>query len=99
MGAMTEVDFLRDENRGDHHATFVNSITFGHDLLKRLGACAEFFSEISTEQGSRWIGTADFGLTYKLSTNVELDTGINIGVTKAAPDLNPFVGLFVALLK
>jgi len=93
MGAMTEVDFLRDENGGDHHASFVNSITFGHDFFEKLGRYAELCSEASTEQGSRWIGTVDFGLTYKLSANVQLDTGINIGVTEAAPDLNPFVGL------
>ncbi len=92
MGAMTEVDFLRDETSGGHHASFINSITFGHDLFEKLGAYAEFFSEVSTEQGSRWIGMADLGLTYTLTTNVQLDTGINIGVTKAAPDLNPFVG-------
>jgi hypothetical protein len=93
MGAMTEVDFLRDESGGDHHASFVNSVTFGHNLFEKLDGYAEFFSEVSTETGARWIGTVDFGLTYKLTTNIQLDTGINIGVTKAAPDLNPFVGV------
>jgi len=93
MGAMTEVDFLRDENGGDHHASFVNSITFDHELFGKLDGYAEFFSEVSTEKGERWIGTVDFGLTYQLTPNIQLDTGINIGVTKAAPDFNPFVGL------
>jgi hypothetical protein len=93
MGAMTEVDFLRDENGGDHHASFVNSVTFGHGLFGKLDGYAEFFSEVSTEKGERWIGTVDFGLTYQITPNIQLDTGINIGVTKAAPDFNPFVGL------
>jgi hypothetical protein len=35
----------------------------------------------------------DFGLTYELTPNIQLDAGINVGVTKAAPDFNPFVGL------
>src|SRR5439155_3857989 len=93
MGAMTEVDFLRDENGGDHHASFVNSITFGHGLFEKLDGYAEFFSEVSTEKGSRWIATMDFGLTYKLTPNAQLDTGINIARTNATPDLNSFVGL------
>ena len=95
MGLMTEFDCNRDGTGNGHHAEFVNSITFGHDLLvvRDLGGYVEFFSLVSAERGSRWIGTVDLGLTYGLSENVRLDAGVNIGVTKAADDLNPFVGL------
>lgn len=95
MGLMTEFDFNRDAMGNGHHTEFVNSITFSHDrlLVKDLGGYVEFFSLVSGERGSRWIGTLDLGLTYGLSENVRLDAGVNIGVTKAADDLNPFVGL------
>jgi hypothetical protein len=95
MGLMTEFDCNRDATGNGHHAEFVNSITLSHDrvLVRDLGAYVEFFSLVSAESGSDWIGTVDFGLTYGLSENVRLDAGVNIGVTKAADDLNPFVGL------
>jgi hypothetical protein len=93
MGAMAEVDGLGDENGGGHYASFINTVTFGHELFGKLYGYAEFFSEVSTEKGERWIGTVDFGLTYQITPNIQFDTGINIGVTKAAPDFNPFVGL------
>jgi hypothetical protein len=92
-GMMTEADCLQDERSSGHHAAFINSITLGHGIYDRLSGYAEFYSEISTENGAGWIGTVDFGLTYKLTANVQLDAGINTGVTKAAPDFNPFVGL------
>jgi outer membrane putative beta-barrel porin/alpha-amylase len=33
------------------------------------------------------------GLTYWLSDNLQLNAGVNIGLTRAADDYNPFVGL------
>ena len=93
MGLMTEVDVLRDNNDSEHHASFVNSLTLSHDLVGALAGYVEFFSEVSAESGSRWVGTVDLGLTYGLTKNVQLDAGVNLGVTDAADDVNPFVGV------
>lgn len=93
MGLMTEVDFLRNDTGGSYHAAFVNTITVSHGIAGNLSGYVEFFSEVSTEDGSRWIGTADAGLTYQLTEDIQLDGGINIGVTESADDVNPFLGL------
>ena len=93
MGLMTEVDLLQDDDGLGRHASFVNSITFSHDIVGALAGYAEFFSEVSAESGSRWVGTVDLGLTYGLTKNIQFDAGINIGVTDAADDWNPFVGV------
>lgn len=93
LGAMTEVDFVRDENGGGHHSEFVNTITFGHDIVGDLGGYVEFFSLVSSERGSEWVGTVDLGLTYALTDDIQLDGGVNIGVTRSAEDWNPFLGL------
>ncbi len=95
LGAMTEVDSVRNENSSKYHAEFINSITVGHALVGELSAYAEFFSAVSTERDAKWIGTFDFGFTYKLTPNVQLDTGLNVGLTRSADDLNPFVGVSV----
>ncbi len=92
MGLMTEMDFLRNENNNHYHNSYVNSITFSHDIIGKLGGYTEFFSELSSQSDARWIGTVDLGLTYALTQDIQLDAGVNIGVTESADDLNPFVG-------
>lgn len=92
LGMMTEADFGRAED-GDFATGFVNTITLGHALVGQLSGYVEFFSEVSTDPGADWVGTADFGLTFAATENLQLDAGINVGVTRSAPDLNPFLGL------
>ena len=40
-----------------------------------------------------WEGTGDLGLTLGIGSNVQLDAGLNLGVTRVAEDVNPFLGL------
>jgi hypothetical protein len=94
MGAMTELDFVSD-GTGDYETEWVNSITFSHDLTERIGGYVEFFSVTGTAAGFQWQGQVDFGLTYAATENVRFDLGCNFGVTKSAPDYNPFIGLSV----
>lgn len=93
MGVMTEVDFLRDSFGPGRHSEFVNSITFSHDLVGELSGFLEFFSSVSTESRSEWVGTLDVGLAYLLIKNVQLDAGAFFGVTRSAEDINPFLGI------
>jgi hypothetical protein len=93
MGAMTQFDSIRDEAGSGHHPEFVNTVTFGHNIVGNLDGYVEFFSAVSTERGSEWIGTVDAGLTYGLTEDIQLDAGINIGVTRSADDWNPFLGI------
>ena len=93
MGAMTEFDFNRDFFSDGYHTDFVNTVTFSHDIVGDLGGYVEFFSLVRTEDDLEWVGTVDLGLTYGLTENIQLDGGVNIGVTDAAPDINPFIGI------
>lgn len=95
LGVMTEVDFLRDVAGGGTHLDYVNSITLSCDVSERLGAYIEFFSVVSEEQGSEWVGQFDLGATFGLTPDVQLDAGVNIGVTDSAPDWQPFTGLTI----
>jgi hypothetical protein len=93
LGTMFEVDYIRDANNSGYHEEFISSITLGHALVGELSGYAEFFSAVSTERDADWVSTFDFGFTYKLTSNVQLDAGLNIGLTRAADDLNPFIGV------
>jgi hypothetical protein len=94
LGLMTEVDFV-SEDGGGHTTHLINSITVSHDLTDKLGMYLEFFSEIPTEDTDEWEGTVDVGFTFALTENVQLDAGANFGVTDAADDINPFLGITV----
>ena len=93
MGVMTEFDFVRNRADTGYSTDFVNTITFSHDIVGSLGGYVEFFSLVSSESNTDWVGTLDLGLTYGLSADIQLDAGVNIGVTDSAEDINPFLGI------
>jgi hypothetical protein len=95
MGLESAPLFLRDVNGNGYHAEIVHSVALSHDITDKLGGYVEFFSNVSTERGSEWVGTVDFGLTYNLLENLQLDCGVNVGVTSSADDVNAFTGMTV----
>jgi hypothetical protein len=95
LGLETAVSCLRDDNDSNYHADFINSITLDHNIIGKLSGYLEFFSDISTESHSSWVGTVDVGLEFLVTENIQLDCGCNIGVTRAADNANPFAGITV----
>jgi hypothetical protein len=92
FGAMLEIDYLSNGS-GGRQWDFVTSITFSRAIAGELGGYVEFVSVLSTE--ADWVATANAGFTYGISDNVQLDGGINVGLTRAAEDLAPFLGLSI----
>jgi len=93
LGMQTEVDFIKNADGHRYHSEFVNSVTVGHTLLGKLEGYAEFFSQHSAESGARWVGTLDFGITYGVTPDIQLDAGMNVGISPAAPDIEIFTGI------
>jgi hypothetical protein len=95
LGAMVELDHAQNSGSSDYHEEVIESVTVSHDIIGKLAGYMELFSNLSTERNADWIATFDFGFTYQLRSNLQLDAGLNVGLTEAADDLNPFVGLSV----
>jgi len=93
LGMMLQWNRAKNGADDGFHHEWVSSITFGHDIVGDLAGYAEFWNLSSTETGATWTATADFGLTYGILKNVQLDAGLNIGLTESADDLNPFLGI------
>lgn len=93
MGVMTEIDFNEDSDAGGYHLEWINTVTFSHAIVGELSGYVEFFSVVSSEDRAPWVATFDAGLTYAVTDDLQLDAGVNIGLTRSADDLNPFIGL------
>jgi hypothetical protein len=94
FATMAQVNFsISDSNPNHYVPVYISSFTMGHSIVGDLAGYAEFFSQSKAESGSEWIATADFGLTWEFVKDWQADMGINIGLTPAADDWNPFLGL------
>ena len=93
LAMQTEMDWSRNDGLGGYHQEYVNSISIGHQLIGKWSIAVEFYTQVSTERSAGWIGTFDTWLTYQVSDNLRLDAGVYIGVTRAADDLHPFLGM------
>lgn len=89
---MAEVDFV-SAGAGGRTTEWVNSITFAHDLTAKIGGYIELFTVTGDEVAGGWQGQFDVGLTYAVNADTQLDFGCNFGITRAAPDYQPFVGV------
>jgi len=93
LSLQTEVDIVRNRLESGYHPELINSVSLGHSIIGKVSGYVEFYSSVSTERNSEWIGTVDTWLTYQINVNWRLDAGIYIGVTRAAEDWHPFVGM------
>lgn len=93
MGLMTQYDIVRNAFDDGYDVEFINTITVSRDLIGNLGGYVEFFSATSSAKETDWAGTVDVGFTYAVTKDVQLDLGCNFGVTREAPDFNPFIGV------
>ena len=94
LGLNTGVGINANDDHG-YHADIINSVSVSHKVIGPVSAYLEFFSDVPTQHSGDWVGTVDVGFTIMVAKNVQLDTGLNIGVTRAADDLQTFLGISV----
>jgi hypothetical protein len=90
-----EIDIVANVISSGYHTEGAGTAYFWHSLIGQLSGYVEFASRVSTEADVPWLGTVDLGVTYMLTKNIQLDTGVRVGVTKSADNLNPFIGISV----
>jgi hypothetical protein len=92
VGMQTELD-LNANGGGSSNVGFVNTVSFGHELSDKWSTYFEIYTNTKAERG--FAATFDTGLKYLLAENVQLDAGVNIGLTEAAEAIQPFLGLSI----
>ncbi len=92
-GIMPQIDLVRDDDDSGYHTELVFSVTASHDITEKLGGYLELWASRGTQSGAQTVATFDCGLTYAVNHNTQLDLGVNLGISDAAEDIAPFVGL------
>lgn len=88
-GAMTFVE-LRSTGGGQDRAVWGNTVTVGHDITEKLGG----FVELTSAAGDGApVATCNGGLTYRVARDVQVDGGVNLGLSRGAPDVQVFAGI------
>ena len=93
LGLTTRFAAMRNFDEPGYSPQFANSISLLREIYGKLFGFVEFYSEVTTQRNTGWLGTFDTGLYYTFTPNMQLNAGVNIGVTGAADQWNPFVGL------
>lgn len=94
LGTMLQFDLAHDEANAPRKVVAVGSASVGRSIVGPLSFYVEVFGgTVIADSSSDWEGTSDLGLTLALGQNVQLDVGLNVGFTRAAEDVNPFLGL------
>jgi len=93
MDLTAKVGTLWNQEQHRYDTEFSQSILFGHFFYDKFFAYVEFFSSLTTARPSAWEGTFDTGLSYLLTEDVQLNAGLNIGLTRSADDWSPFIGV------
>jgi len=92
LGLNAAANFTRERSKAPYDAAVLTSASLAYEWTDRLGTYSEVVWEFS-RGGEGDVVTLDTGFTYALGKNWQFDAGINVGVTRAADPIAPFVGI------
>jgi len=94
MNITSEMDILENAALNGTHTNFSNLINFSHPVFDpSLTGYVEFWSDVNNDTGVQTQYTADFALSWVVKDNLQLDCGVNVGLNKAANDVQPYLGI------
>lgn len=93
LGVNGGFHIVRNDETPGTHTEWVSSAAVSYEWTENLSTYYEVAGRFGTRDPRGDIGILATGVTYKLSKNVQLDGGVNFGVTRAADKINPFVGI------
>ena len=92
LGTMAEFDISRED--GSSRVSFLHSVTCGHELLNpKLGGYVEYVGVAPLHGGQPYLAYLDVGATYAVNLDLQLDAGINVGLSRGTDDLTLFAGV------
>ncbi len=75
------------------HMETTASMTIGYAWTDKFSTYGEIAARTGLREGMGDIGLVGGGLAYRITPNVQIDGGVNFGVTAASARYNPFIGV------
>jgi hypothetical protein len=89
-----EFDINHNDKEDDYGVDFVHTACLSHSLFsEKTNGYVEYVGVSPCGTGHTYLAYFDTGLTYLLRENVQLDVGINVGLSDQADDFLVFTGL------
>jgi hypothetical protein len=93
LGITGGVTAARDDGGSGYHAEYLASAALSREWNDRFGTYYEIATILGTDDPRGNILLLGTGFTYLADENLQLDGGVNFGVTSASDRINPFVGI------
>ncbi len=90
---MVEIDIERNTSDDGYTAVVLQSVTCSHAIADALGGFAELVSVSPREGGREAEAYGNAGVTWGVTPDLQLDAGLNAGLTRASTDLRLFTGV------
>jgi Putative MetA-pathway of phenol degradation len=93
LGLMGEIDVVRDEANEGYGVEFLHTVNLNRNIVGPLGGYVEYIGIAPMDTGGGYLALLGTGLTYRLSEDVQLDLGVNFGLSDHADDFEVFAGM------
>ena len=90
----TEIDRLKNNDNGNYHNQFVNTVGITGPIAKDLNLTVELWSQINVDP-ARTVSQYSFdtALAWTVQPNLQLDIGANFGLNKDTPSFQIYTGI------
>ena len=85
--------YLRDDLASTHHTEFLTTANLEVEWTENVVTYYEVVAQLGRTDPLGDIVFFGTGVQYLLNKNLQLDGGVNLGITPAAARINPFVGI------
>ena len=93
LGINGGVTATKNDEGSGYHAEYLASAALSLEWTNRFGSYWEIATVLGTDDPRGEILLLGMGFTYAVDHNIQLDGGINFGVTSASDRFNPFAGI------
>ncbi len=92
IGFNGRVAWMRDEASGSYRAEYLGTAALSYEWTSVFATYCEIVIDHAPANATTAVALGA-GLTYAVTENLQLDAGVNFGVTTDADRFNPFVGV------
>jgi hypothetical protein len=93
LGLNGGLTYLKEDATQRHHPEYLASASLSYEWNTHFATYYEVAARFNTEDTRGDPVVLGTGFTLKLGKNIQLDGGVNVGVTRAADRINPFLGI------